>query len=160
MTFADPNLLFLLLAIPVALLIKARTGEGNGAGGFSNLALLSGFRPTWRLRYRWLPTSAGSAFAHGRETPIEIGDQIARAFKPDRQPHAEAVRGVPARGRPACCRSDRRRIERRHEALETAPAEPDAEQIERIDEARARGLLTSLEDETQQPTAAGKVAQP
>ena len=56
MTFADPNLLFLLLAIPVALLIKARTGEGNGAGGFSNLALLSGFRPTWRLRYRWLPT--------------------------------------------------------------------------------------------------------
>jgi len=57
MTFADPNLLFLLLAIPVALLIKARTGEGNGAGGFSNLELLSGFRPTWRIRYRWLPTA-------------------------------------------------------------------------------------------------------
>jgi Ca-activated chloride channel family protein len=56
MTFADANLLFLLLAIPVALLIKRRTGEGNGAGGFSNLALLSGFRPTWRMRYRWLPT--------------------------------------------------------------------------------------------------------
>jgi Ca-activated chloride channel family protein len=56
MTFADPYLLLLLLAIPVALLIKGRTGEGNGAGGFSNLALLSGFRPTWRMRYRWLPT--------------------------------------------------------------------------------------------------------
>jgi Ca-activated chloride channel family protein len=56
MTFADPYLLLLLLAIPVALLIKRRTGEGNGAGGFSNLALLSGFRPTWRMRYRWLPT--------------------------------------------------------------------------------------------------------
>ena len=56
MTFADPVLLLLLLAIPVALLIKGRTGEGNGAGGFSNLALVSGFRPTWRLRYRWVPT--------------------------------------------------------------------------------------------------------
>ena len=56
MTFADANLLFLLLAIPIALLVKGRTGEGNGAGGFSNLALLSGFRPTWRMRYRWLPT--------------------------------------------------------------------------------------------------------
>ena len=56
MTFADPYLLLLLLAIPVALAIKARTGEGNGAGSFSNLALLSGFRPTWRTRYRWLPT--------------------------------------------------------------------------------------------------------
>jgi len=56
MTFADPNLLFLLLAIPLALLVKRRTGEGNGAGGFSNLGLLAGFRPTWRMRYRWLPT--------------------------------------------------------------------------------------------------------
>jgi Ca-activated chloride channel homolog len=56
MTFADPNLLFLLLAIPVALFLKGRTGEGNGAGGFSNVALISGFRPTWRMRYRWFPT--------------------------------------------------------------------------------------------------------
>lgn len=56
MTFADPNLLFLLLAIPIALLIKGRTGEGNGAAGFSDVGLLAGFRPTWRLRYRWLPT--------------------------------------------------------------------------------------------------------
>jgi Ca-activated chloride channel family protein len=56
MTFADPNLLFLLLAIPLALLFKRRTGEGNGAGGFSNLELLSGFQPTWRTRYRWVPT--------------------------------------------------------------------------------------------------------
>jgi Ca-activated chloride channel family protein len=56
MTFADANRLIRLLAIPAARLIKRRTGEGNGAGGFSNLALLSGFRPTWRMRYRWLPT--------------------------------------------------------------------------------------------------------
>ena len=56
MTFADPNLLFLLLGIPGALLLKRRTGEGNGAGGFSNVALLAGFRPTWRTRYRWFPT--------------------------------------------------------------------------------------------------------
>jgi Ca-activated chloride channel family protein len=55
-TFADPNLLLLLLAIPVVLLFKRRTGEGNGAGGFSNVALVAGFRPTWRLRYRWVPT--------------------------------------------------------------------------------------------------------
>jgi Ca-activated chloride channel family protein len=56
MTFAYPILLFLLLAIPPVLVLKARTGEGNGAGGFSNVALLQGFRPTWRMRYRWFPT--------------------------------------------------------------------------------------------------------
>ncbi len=56
MTFADPGLLLLLLAIPVALLLKARLGESKSAGSFSNVDLLSGFRPTWRIRYRWVPT--------------------------------------------------------------------------------------------------------
>lgn len=56
MTFADPNLLFLLAAIPVALLLKRRTGEGNGAGGFSSLSLFAGMKPTWRMRLRWIPT--------------------------------------------------------------------------------------------------------
>lgn len=56
MTFAEPNLLFLLLAIPPLLLLKSRMGDGLGSAGFSNVTLLSGFRPTWRLRYRWVPT--------------------------------------------------------------------------------------------------------
>jgi len=56
MSFADPLLLLLLLAIPIALLLTRRTGEGNAAGGFSNVDLLSGFQPTWRVRFRWLPT--------------------------------------------------------------------------------------------------------
>lgn len=55
MTFNDPNLLLLLLALPLALLLKWRTGEQATPGRFSNLALLGGFRPTWRIRYRWLP---------------------------------------------------------------------------------------------------------
>jgi Ca-activated chloride channel family protein len=54
-TFNDPNLLLLLLALPPALLLKWRTGEQATPGGFSNLGLLRGFRPTWRIRYRWLP---------------------------------------------------------------------------------------------------------
>jgi Ca-activated chloride channel homolog len=56
MTFNDPNLLFLLLALPVVLLLKWRTGDAATPGRFSNLGLLAGFRPTWRIRYRWLPT--------------------------------------------------------------------------------------------------------
>jgi Ca-activated chloride channel family protein len=56
MSFADPYLLLLLLALPVVLLLKARTGEASGAAGFSNVALLASFKPTWRMRYRWLPT--------------------------------------------------------------------------------------------------------
>jgi Ca-activated chloride channel homolog len=55
-TFNDPNLLFLLLALPVVLLLKWRTGDASTPGRFSNLGLLAGFRPTWRIRYRWLPT--------------------------------------------------------------------------------------------------------
>jgi Ca-activated chloride channel homolog len=55
-TFSDPNLLFLLLALPVVLLLKWRTGDAATPGRFSNLGLLAGFRPTWRIRYRWLPT--------------------------------------------------------------------------------------------------------
>jgi Ca-activated chloride channel family protein len=55
-TFANPGLLLLLIAIPVLLLLKARLGESKSAGGFSNIALLAGFRPTWRVRYHWVPT--------------------------------------------------------------------------------------------------------
>lgn len=56
MTFNDADLLLLLLAIPVALLLKWRAGDQATPGRFSNLGLLSGIRPTWRIRYRWLPT--------------------------------------------------------------------------------------------------------
>jgi Ca-activated chloride channel homolog len=55
-TFADPYLLLLLLALPVVLLLKRRAGDGSASGRFSSLALLTGFAPTWRLRYRWVPT--------------------------------------------------------------------------------------------------------
>jgi Ca-activated chloride channel family protein len=55
MTFNDANLLLLLLLIPLALLLKWRLGEQATPGRFSNLSLLGAFRPTWRIRYRWLP---------------------------------------------------------------------------------------------------------
>ncbi len=57
MTFNDPYLLLLLLALPVLLFLKRRAGDAASPGRFSSVALLSGFRPTWRLRYRWLPTA-------------------------------------------------------------------------------------------------------
>ncbi len=56
MTFNDPSFLLLLLALPVLLLLKRRAGDATTPGRFSNLSLLAGYRPTWRIRYRWLPT--------------------------------------------------------------------------------------------------------
>ena len=61
MTFANPLLLLLLLLVVPLLFLKRRTGDGGGAGGFSNLGLLSSYSPTWRLRYRWLPTAVRAA---------------------------------------------------------------------------------------------------
>jgi Ca-activated chloride channel family protein len=60
-TFNDPYLLLLLLALPVLLLLKRRAGDATTPGRFSSVELLSGFRPTWRLRYRWLPTAIRAA---------------------------------------------------------------------------------------------------
>jgi Ca-activated chloride channel family protein len=60
-TFNDPYLLLLLLALPVLLLLKRRAGDASNPGRFSSVSLLSGFRPTWRLRYRWLPTAIRAA---------------------------------------------------------------------------------------------------
>jgi Ca-activated chloride channel family protein len=60
-TFNDPYLLLLLIALPVLLLLKRRAGDASTPGRFSSVALLSGFRPTWRLRYRWLPTAIRAA---------------------------------------------------------------------------------------------------
>jgi Ca-activated chloride channel family protein len=57
MRFADPYLLVLLVLLPVLLFVKGRFSREGGAGAFSNLVLLAGFRTTWRLRYRWLPTA-------------------------------------------------------------------------------------------------------
>jgi Ca-activated chloride channel family protein len=57
MRFADPTLLLLLLLVPGFLLLRWRLTREPGAATFSNLSLVSSFRPTWRLRYRWLPTA-------------------------------------------------------------------------------------------------------
>src|SRR5262245_5734726 len=57
MRFADPYLLALLAVIPLLLFLKGRRrGEAN-AGAYSSLALFAGYRPSWRLRLRWLPTA-------------------------------------------------------------------------------------------------------
>jgi Ca-activated chloride channel homolog len=56
MSFADPYLLAALVILPIVLLIRRRVGDDSVAGDFSNLALFSGFKPTWRVRYRWVPT--------------------------------------------------------------------------------------------------------
>lgn len=58
MRFADPPLFVLLLAIPALLFIRRYLSDGGGTSGvFSSLGLLAGYRPTWRVRYRWAPTA-------------------------------------------------------------------------------------------------------
>jgi Ca-activated chloride channel family protein len=54
--FADPYLLLLLLAIPALLWLKSRLTGERAATDFSSVELLSAYRATWRVRYRWLPT--------------------------------------------------------------------------------------------------------
>jgi Ca-activated chloride channel family protein len=49
----------LLLAIPLLLFLRGRAGRG-GTGGYSDLGLMAGMRPTWRVRLRWLPTAFGA----------------------------------------------------------------------------------------------------
>jgi Ca-activated chloride channel homolog len=58
MRFADPVLFALLLVIPAVLLLRRLLRQDDSAPGtFSSLALLAGYRPTWRVRFRWLPTA-------------------------------------------------------------------------------------------------------
>jgi Ca-activated chloride channel family protein len=57
MRFEEPYLLALLLLLPVVLLAKRFFGREGAAADYSNVSLLAGYRPTWRLRYRWLPTA-------------------------------------------------------------------------------------------------------
>jgi len=56
---ADPYVLALLVLVPPLLFLRGRLSRGPG-GRFSNLALLAGFSPTWRLRLRWMPTAVGA----------------------------------------------------------------------------------------------------
>jgi Ca-activated chloride channel family protein len=56
MKFADPYLLLLLLAIPVLLLAKARLWRDDAQTSFSDVRLFGDLRPSWRVRFRWLPT--------------------------------------------------------------------------------------------------------
>ena len=56
MRLADPIALALLIAIPVLLFLRGRMSRG-GSGTYSDLGLLAGMRPTWRVRFRWLPTA-------------------------------------------------------------------------------------------------------
>lgn len=57
MRFADPYFLALIVLVPVLLLIKSRFIREEVSGRFSNLALLSSYKPSWRVRFRWLPTA-------------------------------------------------------------------------------------------------------
>jgi Ca-activated chloride channel family protein len=41
----------------VLLFVRWRSRPERGSGTFSNIGLLAGYRPTWRLRYRWLPAA-------------------------------------------------------------------------------------------------------
>ncbi len=58
MRFADPYFFVLLLAIPALLFLRLRLARRQAGAWFSNVALFAGFRPTWRVRLRWVPTAA------------------------------------------------------------------------------------------------------
>jgi Ca-activated chloride channel homolog len=55
--FADPYLFALLLVIPALLLLRRYLRDEGGVGVFSHLDLLASYRPTWRIRFRWVPTA-------------------------------------------------------------------------------------------------------
>ena len=56
LSFRDPELLWLLLLVPVAIFLKVRRERrGDGALVVPTLAFVASARPTWRLRLRHLP---------------------------------------------------------------------------------------------------------
>lgn len=57
MRFADPYLFALLALIPLLFFLERRLTREGSAGAYSSLGLLAGFRPTWRIRFRWLPAA-------------------------------------------------------------------------------------------------------
>lgn len=61
MRFADPYFLALLAVVPIFLFVKSRRRSEANAGTYSTLALLGSYRPTWRVRYRWLTTAVRAA---------------------------------------------------------------------------------------------------
>ncbi len=56
MRFADPALLALIAVVPLLALIKLRMRGVPAVASFSNIALFAGYRTTWRIRHRWLPS--------------------------------------------------------------------------------------------------------
>ena len=61
MSFAAPYLLALILVIPIVLLLRRRFLRESAAGGYSNVGLLADYRPTWRVRRRWVPSALRAA---------------------------------------------------------------------------------------------------
>jgi len=58
LSFRDPDLLWLLLLVPVVIFLKVRRERrGDGALVVPTLAFVAAARPTWRLRLRHLPFS-------------------------------------------------------------------------------------------------------
>jgi Ca-activated chloride channel family protein len=57
MKFADPYFFALLLAVPALLFLRSRLSRSEPSAAFPSASLLTTFRPTWRLRFRWLPTA-------------------------------------------------------------------------------------------------------
>jgi Ca-activated chloride channel family protein len=54
--FRDPELLLLLLLVPLAILLRIlRERRGDGALSVPTLAFVAGARPTWRIRLRHVP---------------------------------------------------------------------------------------------------------
>ncbi len=57
MRFADPLLLVLILVVPLLLLLRRGARPEARPGLFSSIGLLSGYRQTRRVRFRWIPTA-------------------------------------------------------------------------------------------------------
>ncbi len=56
MRFADPYFLALLAILPFALTWTLRSASRRRGSSFPTLALVSGLRRTWRIRFHWVPT--------------------------------------------------------------------------------------------------------
>src|SRR5260370_36000127 len=119
-----------------------------GSRIFARFARSSGTRSLiWNRR-------CSSGFCHRGTAAFEVGDQIVRVLEPDVEAQGRAA------GRPARRGAVAGAIEHDDEALVSAPGNPHAEQLERVEEGAHGGLAGRLEHDTEQPRGSGEIAPP
>src|SRR5262245_44821905 len=100
------------------------------------------------------PWRKGSGGGEALQAALEILDQVIGVLEPDVEAQTVSRRLPPGSGAVVA------RVEREHEALETAEARADAEMLQPVDERGHRGLGEGLEHHGEESGRTGKVTLP